>query len=121
MKALRPHLYPESWVFCTIDEKALHECSPKYLGMFREPEGVTLILERAEADAREWFYESTWSCIILATHTDLTAVGILATVSQKLAAADIPLNAISGYYHDHLFVPQDRAEEALEILADVAA
>jgi hypothetical protein len=43
-------------------------------------------------------------------------VGFLAAVMARLAAHGISTNAISAYYHDHLFLPVDRAEEAMELL-----
>ena len=33
-----------------------------------------------------------------------------------MAALGIAVNPVSGFYHDHLFVPEDRAEEALAVL-----
>ena len=36
----------------------------------------------------------------------------------RLAAAGISVNAVSAFHHDHLFVPEDRAEEALRLLQD---
>jgi hypothetical protein len=30
--------------------------------------------------------------------------------------AFISVNPVSGFYHDHLFVPVDRAEEAMRLL-----
>ena len=49
-------------------------------------------------------------------HSSLEAVGLLAEVARRLAAHGISVNVVSGYYHDHLFVPVDRAEEALAAL-----
>jgi len=31
------------------------------------------------------------------------------------------VNPVSGFHHDHLFVPEGREEDALRILADIAA
>ncbi|WP_348526206.1 ACT domain-containing protein, partial [Mesorhizobium sp.] len=45
----------------------------------------------------------------------------LAAITAKLAAADMGVNPVSAFYHDHLFVPADRAEEALAILGQLAA
>ena len=38
-------------------------------------------------------------------------------VSGALGAAGISVNAVAGFYHDHPFVPADRAEEAVRVLA----
>ena len=47
-------------------------------------------------------------------HSSLEAVGLTAIVSGKLAAYEISANVIAGYYHDHIFVPEQFADEALE-------
>ena len=40
----------------------------------------------------------------------------LAAVARALADAGVACNAVAGTYHDHLFVPAERAEEALRVL-----
>lgn len=49
------------------------------------------------------------------------AVRFLAYTTQRLAQAQIPCNAMSAFRHDHLFVPEARAHEALELLIGLAA
>jgi uncharacterized protein len=57
--------------------------------------------------------------ITLNVHSSLEAVGLLAAVTTRLAAAGISVNAVSAVYHDHLFVAPGRAEEACGILRDL--
>jgi hypothetical protein len=52
----------------------------------------------------------------LTVHSSLEAIGFLATISTALAHAGIPCNAVAAYHHDHLFIPVDRAQEALALL-----
>jgi hypothetical protein len=54
--------------------------------------------------------------ITLSIHSDLEAVGFLAAITTALAAIDIPVNAVSAYYHDHTFVPYEHHDDALECL-----
>ncbi|TIM21889.1 MAG: ACT domain-containing protein, partial [Mesorhizobium sp.] len=53
-------------------------------------------------------------------HSSLEAVGFLAAITTRLAAAEIGVNPVSAFYHDHLFVPVDRAEEAIDVLRRLA-
>ena len=46
---------------------------------------------------------------------DLT--GVLAAVTAPLAAAGIPLGAVTAYSRDHVLVPWDRLDEALAALS----
>jgi hypothetical protein len=58
--------------------------------------------------------------ITLNVHSALDAVGFLSAVMQALTAAGISSNAVSAFYHDHLFVPLNRAEEALQVLRELS-
>ena len=58
--------------------------------------------------------------ITLRVRSRLDAVGLTAVVSSQLAKAGISCNVVAGYFHDHLFVPVERAAEALELLHQVS-
>ena len=58
--------------------------------------------------------------ITLTVHSSLEAVGFLAAIAGRLAEAGISVNAVSAYYHDHLFVPEHRADEALRLLQNMS-
>jgi len=54
--------------------------------------------------------------ITLMVHSALEGVGLTAAVSTALAEAGIACNVVAGFHHDHLFVPWERRDEALELL-----
>jgi hypothetical protein len=116
LRGMRPVLQPDEFVFCTH-----HEVAGEPIGIFREREGLTLILRRAEADRLG--LAATFPCrmITLEVHSSLDAVGLIAKVSAVLTACGISVNTVSGYYHDHLFVPSARAEEALTALRQISS
>jgi len=41
-------------------------------------------------------------------------------VTSLLAERGITTNVIAGFYHDHMFVPSDRTEEAMKALKELA-
>ncbi|MOA64315.1 hypothetical protein D3C78_1903210 [compost metagenome] len=53
-------------------------------------------------------------------HSALSAVGLTAAFAGALAAAGISCNVVAGYYHDHLFVAQADAEQAMAVLRQLA-
>jgi hypothetical protein len=59
--------------------------------------------------------------ITLNIHSSLDAVGFLAAITARLASAGMGVNSVSAYFHDHLFVPAVRADEAMAILDGLAA
>ncbi len=89
--------------------------------IFREREGDTLILLEEEARAAGLASVFRSRMITLNIHSSLDAVGFLAAITARLAAAGMGVNPVSGYFHDHLFVPADRADEAMTILEGLAA
>ena len=110
---MKPGLMPGSFVFCVVPGA----CIPvETIGTFRETEGLTIILPQQVAKANDFAYDGVWRQITLHVHSSLHAVGFLAAITTRLAAAGISVNAIAAFHHDHLFVPEGREVEAMEIL-----
>lgn len=115
---MSPQLKPELYVFCTIagaNYGDFGEANP--IAAFQEAEGLTLVVEQAQADLLGLAYEGTFRCITLLVHSSLAAVGLTAVISTTLTDHNISANVIAGYYHDHVFVPSERTEEAMAALA----
>lgn len=88
---------------------------------FAEAEGATLVLPRAAAERAGLAFTFPCRRIVIEVHSSLEAVGFLAAILPRLAAAGIGVNPVSAYHHDHLFVPEERADQAMAILAALAA
>jgi hypothetical protein len=115
---MQPILRQGEYVFCSISHQENHYSNLDPVCLFREDEGLTLILDREQADAVSLSYTSVFRMITLSIHSSLEAVGFLAAITGKLADHNISVNPISAYYHDHLFVPAVRAQEAMELLQE---
>jgi hypothetical protein len=116
LRDMKPELRPSVFVFCAIaaDESIPAALNP--LLTFREQEGMTLVILREEAEAAGLRYAFASRLITLTVHSALDAVGFLAAITARLAHAGISVNAVSAFHHDHLFVPVDRADEAIALL-----
>ena len=114
LNSMSPQRVDGAYVFVTLPEEAATAFKAKAVLVFKEEEGCTLILREEEAKGLD--YSDTWAFITLTVHSDLQAVGFLAAITERLAAAGISVNAVSAYYHDHLFVSSEKAEQAMEIL-----
>ena len=80
---------------------------PDEFALVREEEGLAAIRPDPAGE---------WARISLGVHSSLDAVGLTAALSTRLAKAGIGANMIAGLRHDHLFVPWERREEALDLL-----
>lgn len=116
MKSMKPELVSGEFIFCSVSDKTASTLNVKPLMIFREKEGITLILSKKDADLNSVKYDALWALITLTVHSDLAAVGFLARITNALAKEGISVNAVSAYYHDHLFVPKEKSKEALQIL-----
>ncbi|MDX8479117.1 ACT domain-containing protein [Mesorhizobium sp. VK24D] len=121
LASMAPQLLPCVHVFATLAPGAAVPDGLDPVMQFREREGLTLIVTEDEAKAAG--LAGTFRCrmITLDIHSSLEAVGFLAAITTRLAAAGMGVNPVSAFYHDHLFVPAERAEEALAILRQLAA
>jgi len=120
LKNMEPELRPGIFVFCTIPTDKPIPATLNPLLTYREQEGVTLVILREEAEAAGLLYAFASRLITLTIHSALDAVGFLAAITSRLAEAGISVNAVSAFHHDHLFVPVDRADEAMAVLREMS-
>lgn len=118
LQSMQPVLCPGEYVFCSISDRDNRYSHLDAIAQFKETEGITLILQREQADAANLAYRSVFSMITLSVHSSLEAVGFLAAITTKLAEHKIPVNPVSAYYHDHLFVPVSRTQEVMMLLQE---
>jgi hypothetical protein len=118
LSGMRPELNPGRYVYTMAEGGVPSGVTP--VVMVAEQEGLTLVVPQAEADAAGMAYDYVAGWITLRVHSALSAVGLTAAVSRALADAELSCNVVAGFHHDHLFVPYDRAEEAVDVLRRLA-
>ena len=121
LAGMRPVLQPGVFVFATLPDGVAVPDGLDPVMVFRETEGRTVLLREVDAAAAGIPSQFPSRMITLEVHSSLEAVGFLAAITTALAAAGMGVNPVSAYFHDHLFVPADRAEEAMRILGALAA
>ena len=65
--------------------------------------------------------EHGWCLVTLDTVMDWDVVGVLAAVTGTLAAAGVPLGAVTAFSRDHLLLTADHLDDALKALAELCA
>lgn len=120
IKTMAPVLNKGDYVFCSINNLTEFNIED-ILCLFREKEGISILINKLLADKLNLPYTSILSWITLTVHSSLEAVGLTATFSKALADEGISCNVIAAYYHDHIFVGKDDAIKAINILQQLAS
>ena len=112
------------WRFETIDKDAASWADLVNLRqvrdiamLFQESEGLTVITSADDETPQE----NRWVWLELSVYSDLQAVGFLAKVAAALSDAGVPCNAVAAYHHDHIFVPEAKAETAIAAIEALRA
>lgn len=121
LSSMSPRRLDGEYVFCTFKNAHYGDLSALApIASFIEPEGLTLVVPKSKADEQRLHYECVFTGITLSVHSSLEAVGLTAAVARKLTEHGISANVMAGYYHDHIFVPKEHAEKAIEALNEFA-
>lgn len=119
LKNMTPVLNDGEYVFCIINDPGKLN-QDNIIGLFKESEGFTIILNKTVADQLNLEYNYIAAWITLTIHSSLDAVGLTAAFSKALADASISCNVVAAHYHDHLFVDLKDAKKAMQVLKQLA-
>lgn len=118
VRTIQPVLHEGVYVYSVVPHGTDLSSVPA-IATFREAEGITLILpeESAARAGLPVLLRAGW--ITLRVHSDLQAVGFTAAFSRALCEARIGCNVVAAAYHDHLFIPIELAQRAVEVLTSL--
>jgi hypothetical protein len=116
LNGMQPLLSSTPFTFTTIASR--HELPDfiEILASFKEDEGESLIAPLDDVARAGLMHSGPWAKISLTIHSSLSAVGLTAAIATALADIGISANVVAAYFHDHVFVPWDRRDEAMEAL-----
>jgi uncharacterized protein len=115
LKEIKPNLNDGDFVFCTLANLAGIDINDTLM-IFKEQEGITVLINRQQADHLHLPYSFVASWITLSVHSALDAVGLTAAFSKALSEKNISCNVVAAYYHDHIFVDKKDTEMAMQVL-----
>ncbi|WP_115717570.1 ACT domain-containing protein [Gallaecimonas mangrovi] len=121
LDTMAPELLPGDVVFCTVPGKLADYLHLEPLASFREKEGLSLIIDAQTAHSAKLPASSLYRQITLNVHSSLEAVGLTAAIAAKLSEHGISANVVAAYFHDHIFVPKDKAQLALDALSSLSS
>ncbi len=117
ISGMTPVAISGEFVFVSTKDPALvASLSSEAISIFREDEGVSLLVPVELAKLAEQNVEQPMRCITLNVFSSLEGVGLTAAVSKALADQAIPCNMIAAFNHDHVFVPSKLCGQAMSVL-----
>lgn len=117
ISGMTPELLSGTFVFVTTDDANLgHQLSNDAIATFREHEGLSLLIPLTSAQQNGLPVDHPMRCITLNVYSSLEGVGLTAAVSTALAESAIPCNMVAGFHHDHVFVPENLSDRAIQVL-----
>ncbi|UCD32341.1 MAG: ACT domain-containing protein [Desulfobacterales bacterium] len=102
---LDPHASVPSWALT----------SPFY-SVTRTPEEVSVVCHEGLIPDGI-LNEKGWRCLKVHGPIDFSATGILSSLAQPLARADVPIFVLSTYDTDYLFVREEDLSKTIEVLS----
>jgi hypothetical protein len=117
ISGMKPEAKRGLFVFVTTSDAALiAELSSDVVGTFREKEGMSLLVPVDIAQKQGFNVDHPMRCITLSVYSSLEGVGLTAAVATALGEASIPCNMVAAFHHDHVFVPSNMCDAAMEVL-----
>ncbi|MEP5568887.1 MAG: ACT domain-containing protein [Halioglobus sp.] len=121
LASMSPRLDAKDYVFWSAENAQYGDHSDlEPVASCMEPEGLTLVITKAKADARALPYDAVFKRITLEVHSSLEAVGLTAAFATKLSEHGISANVVAGYFHDHIFVQSELADRAMAALGELS-
>lgn len=120
LQTMKPEMQQEVYVFCSLPKGTPIPANLEPVQIFRESEGTAFILKESDALKAGLDHQYPSRQITLTVRSSLDAVGFLAAITAALVADGISVNPVSAFYHDHLFVPKERADDAMRVLKRLA-
>lgn len=130
LASMNPTLSDETYIFGHIPADSENASTQTYIQdlmnrkhismIFWEKEGWSLIVPENEIPT-QFNIQPVFRCkkITLNVHSSLDAVGFLAAITTRLKELRIGVNPVSGYFHDHLFVPVRKEDAVMQALGDM--
>ena len=117
---MTPVLKDGTWVYCCEPDPAKAAIFAAHaFAMIREVEGVTLILPASVAAKHGYDTTLLMRHIALNVFSDLEGIGLTSAVARALTDVGISCNVVAAVHHDHVFVPERDAAQAMAALIAV--
>jgi len=120
IREMNPVVVPGTFVYTTVPGVDSVPDGVVIYSTVLEPEGVSILVSSEDARQIGIIDPVELGWITLSVNSSLEGVGLTAAVSGALANESIACNVVAGHHHDHLLIPIDQVDRALELLSELA-
>lgn len=113
---MRLALLPQAFSVCRLADAGQVDLSREFVFFARTDRELSLVCPSRWAPEGALAREDGWRALRVEGVLDFSLVGILAGITGALAAAGVPVFALSTYDTDYLLVKEDRLNAALTAL-----
>jgi hypothetical protein len=120
ISGMTPTVRPGIYVFISTEDPTLvASLTSQAISTFEEDEGMSMLIPVDLAKKSGFSVDQPMSCITLNVYSSLEGVGLTAAVSTALGDNSIPCNMVAAFHHDHVFVPSEMCDRAIEVLTSL--
>ena len=120
ISGMSPTVLPGVFVFIsTADLTLVASLTSQAISTFVEDEGMSMLIPVDTAKKSGFSVDQPMRCITLNVYSSLAGVGLTSAVSTALGDQSIPCNIVAAFHHDHVFVPSEMCDRAMEILTSL--
>lgn len=120
ISGMTPTVRPGTYVFIsTTDPTVVASLTSQAISTFEEDEGMSMLIPLDLAKKSGFSVDQPMSCITLNVYSSLEGVGLTSAVSTALGDQSIPCNMVAAFHHDHVFVPSEMCDRAMDVLTSL--
>jgi len=121
LQSISVSVRPERYTVLTIrNDEQSPSLGHGVAAVIEESEGITVVATLDRARTEGWPEDFVAAWLTIDVHSSLEAVGLTAAFSRALGRAGIACNIIAAFHHDHILVPHDKSEAAVEVIEALA-
>jgi len=106
------------FTICKIDNVDLVDFTREYVFLSKTPDEISLVCETDYTPADAIACEHGWRALKISGVLDFSMVGVIAKISNLLAAAGVSLFVVSTYNTDYVLLKAESFDKGVGVLLD---
>lgn len=102
----------DEYVICQISDVADVDMTAEFLFLGKTPDEISLVCLAKDAPAKAVKLNAQWRCLRIEGTLDFNLIGILANITQVLAASKVSVFTASTFNTDYILIKQHNAAAA---------